>query len=210
MFGHPRGKKLWLAITVATILLAVGVGILATHPLDSQDNNTNTITNANRERYAALYDAAWRQDDGKDATLVTATLLVPPTIDVLGVDKQRSTTEEQLWNMVKSLSGKKVPLVLTIDSLTGFVPDYSIRSGLQLEATSGQKFTLDSWQTIIAPTRVVNSSATTTSQMGVATFAADTDMNWSTLGTLKLTIKGIGGTDERVFTWTEPKLLLEL
>lgn len=200
---------MWIGISVAVILLAVGVGIVATRPLNSDNSNINTVTNGSRERYAALYDAAWRQDDGKDTTLVTATLLVPPTIEVLGTDTQRSTTEDQLWNTVKSLSPKQVPLVITIDSLTGFVADDVIRSGLQLQTTSGQKFTLESWQTLIAPSRVVNTSGTS-SQVGVALFSSDTDIDWQKVGTLTLTVKGIGGTNQRVFTWTEPKLLLEL
>lgn len=215
-YGHPAmfrpwsGKGVWIGIVIAVLLLAVSVVLLATRPLNSGNSNENTVTNANRERYAALYDAAWRQDDGQDATLFTATLLVPPTIEVLGADKQRSTAEEQLWNTVKALSPKQIPFVITIDSLASFVSDEAIKKSLQVQTDSDQKFTLDSWQPLIAPTRVVNSSASTTSQVGVAVFSADTDVNWSTIGTLKLTVKGIGGTLERVFTWTEPKLLLEL
>jgi hypothetical protein len=168
-----------------------------------------TVSNTVRERYAALYEAAWRQDDGRDPILTTATLLVAPTITLLGQDTERSVTEEQIWNSVRSLDARVVPVVVTIDSVTGTVTDDAMQQGLQLTTDRGPQFTLSSWQPLVAGSRIVN-SAGASAQIGIALFRADRDIDWSAVGAVTLTLSGIGDTKERIFSWTEPSLLLQL
>lgn len=213
MIGRPSGKYLWFGITAAVVLMVVGVVVfmIPEAPSSANTNITNTnITNTNRQRYASLYDAAWRQDSGQDTTLVTATLFVPPTIEALGHDLERSSVEEQLWNATKSLDAKTIPIVLTFDSVTGFLADEKITTSLSLQGSNGQSLNLVSWLPMIAPTRIVNTPGSTSSQIGVALFSAQADIDWQTIGTLKLTVTGIGGTELRLFSWVEPKLLFEL
>lgn len=210
MLGRPRGKFFWIVVPISVILLAVGIMILATRPQATSITTTNSADSEQRQLYATLYDAAWRQDDGRDSTLVTATLLVPPTIAALGLDPARSSVEEQLWNTVKSLDAKTVPIILTFDSVTGFQSDDEITSGLRLQGSSGTSFKLASWLSLIPPNRTVNSSSTTSSQIGVALFSAEQDIGWDKIGTIQLTVTGIGATPVRSFSWVEPKLLFDI
>lgn len=170
----------------------------------------NTGDAVNRQHYAALYQAAWRQDDGQSPMLVTATLLVPPTVQVLGQDTGRSSTEEQIWNTVNNLSATEVPIVLTIDSVTGTVTDEAIQDSLSLSSDGGPSFRLSSWSPLIAPSRIVNTNGSTSSQIGLAVFTADRVVDWNKLQILKLNVNGLVGEPQRVFTWTEPRLLLQI
>jgi hypothetical protein len=206
MSFHLRGKyKLWLLGAVALGLVAVVVVWLANH---KQPSSTNTADDA-RQKYAALYEAAWRQDDGRSPTLVTATLLVPPAVEALGRDTGRSSTEEQYWRIVEPLDASMIPVVVTFDSVAGTVSDEVIQNGLLL-FTPGATLSFEEWKPIIAPSRVVNASAAVTSQIGIAIFRAAKPIDWNTLGSLTLTVSGIAGQADRTFKWSEPKILLQL
>ena len=39
---------------------------------------------------------------------------------------------------------------------------------------------------------------------------SENPIDWNMLSTLRLTVKNIGGQPSRIFTWTEPRLLLEV
>lgn len=210
MLGRPRGKFAIIGAVVAAAAVVAGVVFILLPTDNPPASNDTTNTNTDRLRYAALYDAGWRQDSGQDATLVTATLLVPPTITALGADTARSTTEEQIWNIVKSANASTIPIILTFDSVAGSLADDRIISSLSLQADGGETLTVQGWQPVIAPSRVINTSGNVSSQIGVALFSAPRTIDWQTIGTLTLTITGIGGEQVRVFTWTEPKVLLEL
>lgn len=205
MLSLLRGKyRLWL-LSAAVLSLAVIVFLLANH---KQPSSANTADDA-RQRYAALYQAAWRQDDGRSPTLVTATVLVPPAVEALGRDTGRSGTEEQYWRIVKPLDASMIPVVVTFDSVAEAVTDEVIRNGLLLFAP-GVMLSFEDWKPIIAPSRVVNTTAAVTSQIGIAIFRAAKPVDWDTLGSLTLTVSGIAGQADRTFLWSEPKILLQL
>lgn len=206
MSFHLHGKyKLWLLGAVALGLAAVVVFLLVNH---KKPSSTNTADDA-RQQYAALYEAAWRQDDGRSPTLVTATVLVPPAVEALGRDTGRSGTEEQYWRIVEPLDASMIPVVVTFDSVADAVPDSVIQNGLLLSAP-GMTLSFEEWKPIIAPSRVVNASASVTSQIGIAIFRAAKPIDWNTLGSLTLTVSGIAGQTDRTFNWSEPKILLQL
>ncbi len=200
-----RGKTGWLVIggSVAVITAAV----LLTQAYRPSAPAVAT-TNA-RQKYAALYQAAWRQDDGQHPILVTATLIVPTAQEALGQDTGRSSAEEQIWSALKSLGPDQVPVILTFDSVAGAVTDEAVRQGAVLSADHGPQFSLASWQPMIAPSRIVNTATSASSQIGVAIFQADRTIDWQTLTVLRLTIDQIDGA-QRVFTWTQPRLLLNV
>ncbi len=211
MLGLRPGKVLWGVVAVSCLLILTATFVMVGRP-DSQPRiqPTNTINSQGRQQYAALYEAAWRQDDGRDGILVTATLLVPPARDALGKDTQRSSTEDQLWRSLKNVDAKTIPIVLTFDSVIGAVPDETIQKSLTLQILQGQKFDLKSWQPLIAPTRIVNTAQTTSSQIGLALFAAEQNIDWPALGAVTLDVTNIGRKKVRTFQWVEPKVLLEL
>lgn len=210
MLGRPRGKFGMVGAVVAAVAVMAGVIFVILKSNYPSVNNNTANTNTDRSRYAALYDAAWRQDSGQDATLVTATLFVPPTITALGADTDRSTTEEQIWNIVRSADASTIPIILTFDSVAGSLADDRIKSSLSLQSDRNETLTVKDWIPVIAPSRVVNTTGSVSSQIGVALFSAPQAIDWPTIGTLKLTVTGIGGGPARVFTWTEPKVLLDL
>lgn len=207
MLFRLRGKyQRWIFSAALALAVVVAVLILLTN--QKQTASTNTATEA-RQRYAALYQAAWRQDDGYSPTLVTATILVPPAVEALGRDDGRSSVEEQLWRIVQPLDSATIPIVVTFDSVTEAVPDQVIQNGLLL-STSGATLSFEDWKPLIAPTRVVNTSPSTTSQIGVAVFRAVAPIDWNALKSLTLTVSGIADQPDRTLSWTEPKLLLQL
>lgn len=171
--------------------------------------NTNTGLTP-RERYATLYQAAWRQDDGIGAATVTATILTPAAVTALGQDDGRSSSEGQLYDMVKSTDARIIPILITVDSIDRAIPDVELSTRLILTAAGGPKFVTGEWRPLIAPTRVVNTNQSTSSQIGVVLFRADQEFDWTTLGSLQLIAKNIGGTADRVLTWAQPGLLSEL
>jgi hypothetical protein len=206
MLSPLRGKyRLWL-LGAAALGLVVVVFLLANH--HKQPSSTNAADDA-RQHYAALYQAAWRQDDGRSPTLVTATVLVPPAVEALGRDTGRSGTEEQYWRIVEPLDASMIPVVVTFDSVAEAVSDEVIRNGLLLFAP-GAMFSFEDWKPIIAPSRVVNTSAAVTSQIGIAIFRAAKPIDWNTLSPLTLTVSGIAGQADRTLSWNEPKMLLQL
>lgn len=197
-------------LLVAGVFAAAVIFFLSTQSVPPANPATNNAADTTRTKYAELYQAAWRQDAGRGSILVTATLLAPPTREALGQDTGRSSTEEQVWDAVRNLDAKAVPVALSIDSVAGAVDDATIRTSLKLTAAGGPDFQLSEWRPLIAPSRVVNAQSTTSSQYGIAVFTAPRDLDWQTLGSLTLTMSGVGDQPERVFNWAEPRLLLEV
>lgn len=198
---NPRMWR-WFLISAAAVI--VGLVVFLVWP----QSKLTTTTNTDRDRYAALYDAAWRQDDGTQPTLMTATLLVPPAITLLGNDDGRSSAENQIWSTVQALQSNQLAIVLTIDSVDGAVSDDVITSSVKLQSADSTAFSLNSWTPIIAPTNVVN-SANASSQIGVLVFNANATLIWSQLKTLTLSVNAFDGQTARTFTWSNPPLLLE-
>jgi hypothetical protein len=177
MVGRPTGQaRLYFGVAVA-VLLMIGIVMVTRQP---QSAPTNTATNTNaRATYTSLYDSLWRQDSGKGSILVTATLFVPPMINALGEDTQRSEVEEQLWNNLKRKTANDVGIYITTDSVAGFVTDADLEAALSLQATPGPAFTLKSWQPLIGPSRPVNANVAVVSQRGLAIFTTDEPVDWS-------------------------------
>lgn len=199
-----NAKFTWIGAGV--VVLGLGAVVVF---LQRPTSTLNTSAAANRQRYAALYQAAWRQDDGNSPTLMTATLLVPPAVTALGQDTGRSSAEEQLWRVLEPLDAKAIPVVVTIDSVTGAIPDETIQNSVILSAP-GLSLSFDSWHPLVAPSHATTGNDAVTSQSGVAVFTAATNVDWNTLTDLKLEIHNIPGQSDRVFTWAEPRLLLQV
>lgn len=201
-------SKTRLSVLIVGLLVVIAFFVMAWRWPEAVD--TNTAATSNRQHYAALYQAAWRQDDGQDTTLMTATVFVPPTVQALAQDTGRSSAEQQIVDATQHLTAQQVPVVITIDSVTGTTTDEAIKKGLTLSAEGGPRFTLADWKPMIAPSRIVNTSGSTSSQIGVAVFEASQVVNWDTLQSLRLDVKDIGGEPLRTFSWTEPGLLLQV
>lgn len=203
LFGNWRG--------LVIIGLAVATGLAVFVFSRPKLNVTSTSDQASiRQRYAALYQAAWRQDEGRGTMVMTATLLTPSIIQALGQDTGRSTTEEQIWSVGNSIDAQHLAIIITVDSVDGAVPDDAIQRSLTLAADGGPAMSVVNWRPIIAPSRIVNTQASASSQVGIAVFGAAGDIDWSKLGPLRLTVSGIGDQPTRVFTWAEPRLLLQV
>lgn len=166
----------------------------------------NNTTDTTRQQYSELYQAAWRQDEGRGNVLMTATLFVSPIIDLLGRDGGKSEMENQLYRVVQDVPDNQIAIFLTIDSVAGSQSDQAIRDSLTLTANN-MTFPLASWNPLIFPSRVVNVSTPVNSQAGVAMFTADGIINWNSISNLQLTSRNIGGVDERNFIWAQPGLL---
>lgn len=200
---HQAVLAVGIVLAVATAVVA---GLLSSR--DTTTATTNTSTDA-RAKYAALYQAAWRQDSGQGNVLVTATLMVPPMVTTLAADTGRSSAEEQLNQALSGLSNRQIGVLLTIDSITGAIVDDRVEHGAALIA-DGQTFTTADWQPFIAPSHVVNASTTTSSQSGLLVFQADQAVDWAALKNLKLSMSGIDDQLVRAFTWAVPELLLNI
>lgn len=207
MVGRRFGNYRWAIILAAIGLCALVVawGFSRRHPV-VLSSNVNVV----RQTYANLYQAAWRQDDGTAPTLVTATLLLPPTVRALGEDTGRSTTEDQMWDTLRDLKSTAVPVLLTFDSVSGAVPDKVVTEGSTLILDGGPNMTLLSWTPLISPSRVVNTAGTVRSQSGIAIFASGQPIDWNGVQATRLVIHGIPDESDRMFTWTEPRLLLQV
>lgn len=199
-------KWTYIVIGGGLVCLVLGYGIYHWQPITAKQNTTTT----DRQRYAALYQAAWRQDDGTAPTLITATLLVPPTIQLLGQDTGRSVTEEQQWQILKNLKSTQVAFIITVDSVVSAIPDDVFLHGLALTIDHGPKATFSSWSPIIAPSRITNPTNSTSSQLGVAIFDLDQPLDWQTVQALEVHLTGITGERERTFSWITPKMLLQV
>ena len=82
--------------------------------------------------------------------------------------------------------------------------------GKVLANEGGPGLTLVNWQPLIGPSRIVNTSGSISSQIGVAVWQADRDLDWPIVSALRLTVSKIGGQAVRTFTWTTPRLLLDV
>ncbi len=198
----------WIGLGGALALTA-GLLAVAARPATSRPAATTDNSNQARPRYAALYQGAWRQDSGQGAVLMTATLFAPPLVSTLGQQADRFEVEEQLWRAMKELPTTAVPIVLTLDSVSGAIPDQAIQTSLTLTDDDGMVFRFSSWTPVIAPARPVNTNVPTTSQMGVAVFTAGEAIDWEGLGSLRLVSANIADQPKREFVWAQPRLLLQ-
>ncbi len=199
---HKRWFKLG-AVVFVTALIAVGAGLYGRY----RPASSSTATNAGaREEYAALYQAAWRPDSQQGNVLVTATLMVPHLVQLLGQDSGRSSAEDQLWQATQNLSPQQAGIFMTIDSVGSAIPDATIQSSGALTADK-TSFSFVTWHPFIAPSHIVNTDQPTTAQSGLLVFQSGQAIDWSTVRNLKLTIHGIDDRPDRQFIWAEPQLL---
>lgn len=169
--------------------------------------HTSTSTDV-RAAYAALYDAAWRQDTGRGNIVVTATLMTPLMITYLGQDTHRSEAENQLYAAAHALTDHQLGLFLTLDSVDGSISDDRMKNSAALTADH-QTFTTLNWVPFIGASHVVNTDVSTTYQSGLLTFAASSKLDWNSLRNLQLAIHGLDDQPDRKFTWINPALLLQ-
>lgn len=204
------GQRVKLIITAgaaAAIVLGTGLWLAIKPKAEESALFGNGNFDVVRADYGALYQAAWRQDEGRGDILITATLFVPPLIDLLGRDAGRSEADNQIWRQVQAVDEKQIALFVTIDSVAGPVSDQTVRENFSLSA--GQtKFELKRWQPLILPSRVVNAAEPTSSQSGVLVFSSASTIDWTALVDLRLTVKNLGGQEQRQLVWAEPGLLL--
>lgn len=192
------------------VALLILVSVVLWWQLGGRQAATPSNTDVVRQKYASLYQAAWRQDSGTQPTLATATLLLPAAQQALGRDTGRSTTEDQLWDILQNLNATQIPILLTFDSVSAFVPDAVVQEGSSLTLEGGPNVTLASWTPISGPSRVVNTNGTIRSQIGVAIFSAGQAIDWNAIKKVQLVLHGIPNETDRVFTWIEPRVLLEV
>ncbi|MBI2984886.1 MAG: hypothetical protein HYY50_04670 [Candidatus Kerfeldbacteria bacterium] len=203
--------KLWLVggSTAALAALVVVVGFSVVRGSLQTGGSNDASSNQARERYAAFYEAAWRQDQAQGSVLMTATVLLPPAIAALGEDQQRSETEDQLYRQLVDLPAKAIAIFLTLDSVAGPIPDDNVKNSLTLAAERGPIFQLLDWHPMIRPARLSNTAVVVSPQAGLAVFQANRTINWSELRDLTLVSRGVGDIAERSFVWTQPSLLLD-
>lgn len=195
---------LWPAIGVGIALLVVVMTALVTR--QPKTAPTSAESNTRRADYAALYDTAWRQDEGQGSVLVTATLMLPRMIDDLHHDTGRSVEETQLDTALQTITSKQVGIFVTLDSAAGALPDTTIQNSAHLTA-DGLDFTTVSWTPFIGTSHVVNTDVTTSYQSGLLIFSAPVTLDWSGLRDLQLTMNNVGGQPARTFSWAQPGLL---
>lgn len=189
-----------------TVLSVVIVAILVYTLLNSARPTTNEANdNAARERFATLAQAAWRQDEGRGNTLITATLYTPTISQTLGADSGRSDFEDQLWGAVKDVTDRQIPIYVTVDTIGAAVTDEQFRQVLQL-VVDEKTTRLVSWSSLIMPSRVVNTPYQTRSQTGVAIFEQDQPLDWAAVKQVTLTVNGIGDQAKRQLVWNQPSL----
>jgi hypothetical protein len=168
----------------------------------SPQTDTTSSTNAQgRSAYAQLYDAFWRSDDRTSATLITATLFPPSLTFAVQAAEEKTLTEQQIADRVKTLAPADVAVFLTIDSITGSFTDEEINKGLRFTADD-RLATLMSWEPIVANSRVVNAPSGTSSQQGIAIFRFASPLEWNSVKSLKLTVSGLPKTSPRDFVWS--------
>lgn len=210
MVGNVRGKwGLYLA-AAAVVLLAIGLVVFFRRP--ATVTTTANTNNPARQTYAELYDAAWRQDQGRGDATVTATLVTPSLAAALAADPQRSERDTQIYNFTKNLPANQLAFVLTIDSVAGFFSDSQILESAQLEdtmTTSGNGWLTQAWKPIIGGQAPVNAPVAVASQAGVLIFQTDLDIAWATLKNLVLRLVDLGDQPIRQFVWAQPGLLTE-
>lgn len=174
-------------------------------PAAINSNANQSAGDENRAAYASLYDMLWRQDDGRDTLLVTATLFTPELRTRLGADGGRSDTEEQLWRRLDDLTDRQAAAVLTFDQIGAALSDQAIEAALSLTVDDATSRSSD-WQGLIATPRVVNAPTGTSSQIGVAVFTFDQPLDWADVKTVRLRVAGLGQRATRDFSWSAPAL----
>jgi hypothetical protein len=204
-----KPKHSIILLIVSVVLLGVVViGLIVAWA--NHETKTTTLVNGTSDvhvTYAALYEAAWRQDGAASNTVVTATLMSPLVRFALQADTQRSQTDQQLWQAVKAQSTAEISLVVTYDSATAGMPDKDFTTKFTLTDAAGAKYTAKLWTPIIPPNQVVNTNTAVRTQMGVLTFSAPADVNWDKLRDLQLVGHNIDGVTTRTLTWAQPTIM---
>ncbi len=195
---------------MVVLLLVFGVGaVWAIYQARNQPaaSNANTQAASVRQRYADLYELAWRSDQQQGTVLMTATLLSPTMITLLGQDTGRSDAEDALYRATSSLSDSQLALYLTIDSVGQPVEDVTIAQSLNLTAADGLQFSLAEWRPVFASHPAQSTEATVVPKAGVAIFTADRPVHWDQLKRLTLDSKNIAGIPDRAFVWNQLSVL---
>lgn len=203
--------RVWLIGGVVGAI-AVAVAVFGFIRLSQTPSTSQTANSGNpaHDTYAALYQAARRQDQGVGSVTMATTLFLPATVEALGSDTERSDIEDELYRIVKEVSDKQIAIFIATDSVQGPLSDNEITDTLTLASDPSSEFRLVDWQTLIAPHSATNSAVQVTPQTGVAIFERDSQVDYSQLQSLTLTSRGLAGIDERTFTWAIPALLQQV
>lgn len=197
--GRIRAIILGLGITLILVVIIFG------RP-KSAPTNTNTTNDTSRTTYAAAYDGLWRQDSGQSSVLVTATMFPPFLRSDLDQAASKTSEESQIWLTMESMPSTNVPIVITLDSVSGSLPDEVVSKSLSLDANSANTFSLKSWTPLTGSSHIVNASSGAASQIGVAVFTSDHAIDWNNPPQFTLHVKGIAGAAKRDFVWTSAVL----
>lgn len=209
--AFDRGRGLVLGLAVFVVLgLALG-GWWAWRWADGQSGTASQTTDIHAA-YGQLYDAAWRQDDGRGSEVFTATLLAPRLRELLQADTQRTDTDQQLARLLRDIELDIVPLVITMDAVVSSpsarLTDVAVERSLRLTAV-GVTFELIDLQPLITPTTISNSNVTTARRMWLMAWRSDPAINWETVRDLQLEIRDLGQTKLRTLTWARPAALVD-
>lgn len=209
MIGRPMRERRLYGVVLVVIVLVIGAVFLFRRPVVAPTNTTST-NNPARLTYAQLYDASWRQDQGRGNTTVTATLVTTAMVAALDADTQRSERDEQILFMTKNLLASEVAFIVTIDSISGFFSTSEILDSARLtdsQTNSGREWLIQTWKPIIGAKPMVNTNVQISSQVGILVATMSEEVDWSTLKNLQLEFVNLGDQPIRRFTWAEPSLL---
>ena len=192
----------WIGVTIIVIVAIIYFD------KSNPTTNTNAVTNTDTTRatYAAEYDGLWRQDDGQNPVLITATAFPPYLQAALHKAANRTSVEDQIWSTVSTMPGTSLPIFLTFDSVSGNLTDAEISASLEVQVDNGTKMHLEHWTPLVGNTHIVNAASGTSSQIGVAVFSANNAINWNHPPQFHLLVKKIAGEAERSFIWTSAAL----
>lgn len=187
--------------------LVAGVSLLVTGLLgwwlvtSSEQSSDQAATSATgRSAYAQLYDTFWRSDDRSQPTLLTATLFPPSVVSALQRAQEKTVTETQIDDRLRTIGGSDMAIFFTIDSVTGSFTDAEVESCLKVQKDA-ETATSVRWEPMVTSSRVVNAPAGSSSQQGLAIFHFSLPLVWKDIRNVQMSCSGLPKTTPRSFIW---------
>lgn len=206
-----RAKLGWVVTAVLTLSIGAGIWFtwrwIETTPRSSHQNDSAAADA--HAKFGALYEAAWRGDDGIGEATMSATLLTPGLKTLMINDPQRGSLDTQVVDTFKAETKDQVAILIGLDAVAGSasarLPDAVVRDSLS--------FTIDETAAELANliplvvTDLPTTNTPTIQRRWVAFFTPVEPLNWGRATPMRATVKNIGGVPIRSFTWVNPALL---
>lgn len=208
------GKVVSLGL-LAVAAVSVLVGWLVWRWVETtprQQNANSTAAAQAHEFYGALYDAAWRGDEGVGEATMSATLFTPGLKTALINDPLKSTLDAQVAATFDAETKDQIAVLIGMDAVVGSssarLPDTTLRQALTFTVADDTATIADLIPLVVTDLPTTNTPSI--QRRWVALFTPANAVDWTATDPMRLTVKDIGQIPTRTFTWANPALLNDL